>query len=434
MSSINSNNTVKKPSDWPNYGAETTPYISAEQSLIPEEKGSNWNAFVHLICATAGSGILGVPHALSQGGWSLLAILTLSAVMSVYSNNKLIESLYHDGKTRKLSMPQLAFDAFGKSGLLVIGFFYNSVSFGTVVLFLILAGQNLHGLLQNSVDLRMEDWVYICAAVMGVPFVLSKTIKEAVWLSLFGALTTSLVAVVVSYSSVVDYPNHPNSSHDIINFRKIPIALGTLNFAYGGNVIFPNIEAGMKTPSAWPKVNCLAISLLTSMYFLIGIPAYLTYGDQTSSPVYLSLPAGWAVTISITMITAHVLLALPIYMISVCLNIEEHLGITVAKVGRLREYLYRILLRTSLMTIVVCFAVFAPYFADVMALLGALGNGVLLVVMPVVIWIKLFGWDRLHGVGEKLWVVFILIYAVLGSAIGTSDAMMALWNDIDKKD
>ncbi|CAG8589733.1 923_t:CDS:2 [Ambispora leptoticha] len=420
MSSVDYNNitAVKKP----NYGAVPTAspenvIIEDEEAtpdvfvLTPEEKGSNWTAYVHIVCVVVGSGTLGIPYALSQGGWCSLAVLLLSAVMSVYSNNKLIESLYHDGKTRKLSMPELASDAFGK-----------------------LAGQNFYKLFRNNVALRMEDWVYLCAAVMTVPFVLSKNMKEAAWISLFGVLTAILVVVIVSYSSVVDYPNHPNSEHDTINLRNIPIAMGTFSFGYGGNVVFPNVEAGMKDPSAWPKVNYSAIASVTLMYLLIGIPAYLTYGRQTLSPIYLSLPDGWTVTISIIMITAHVLLALTIYLTSICLEIEGRLGITVAKVGRRREFLYRTLLRSAAMVMVVWLAITAPYFADVMALLGAMANGLLVVVIPVSTWIKLFGWDQLRGVYEKLWVVFVLIFASVGSFIGTSDAMIALWNDITKND
>ena len=75
----------------------------------------------------AGSGTLGIPYAIQQGGWITVLLLILSAIMSVYANIKLIECLYHDNKLRRISMSQVAYDAFGKIGLGITSFFFNSL-------------------------------------------------------------------------------------------------------------------------------------------------------------------------------------------------------------------------------------------------------------------------------------------------------------------
>ncbi|CAG8593421.1 22833_t:CDS:2, partial [Racocetra persica] len=62
-----------------------------------ETKGSNWTAYVNVVCLIAGSGTLGIPYAIQQGGWISLPVMFLSATICTYANIKLIECLYHDG-------------------------------------------------------------------------------------------------------------------------------------------------------------------------------------------------------------------------------------------------------------------------------------------------------------------------------------------------
>ncbi|CAG8587064.1 5434_t:CDS:2 [Diversispora eburnea] len=333
--------------EWSNYGAT----LLVEGDVIPVEnahtKGSNWTAYVNVVCLLAGSGTLGITYAIKQGGWISVIILMISAIMSTYSNIKLIECLYYDRKTRKTSMSEIAYNAFGNVG--------------------------------------MENWVYIWGIIMFVPFILLKTMKEAAWLS----------------------------------------------FSYGGNVVYPHVEASMKNPQAWPKVISLATFTVTIMYFLIGIPSYLTYGQNSLSPIYFNLPIGFSVTISIIMITAHVLLALPIYQTAFAIELENYLGITVENLGKSRELIWRIIIRTIITISMIYCAINLPYFSDFMALLGAMGNGVLLNFMPIVVWLKLFGWNQLNGWKEKFWIIFILVFSFLGAVIGTWDALKALWLDIN---
>jgi len=188
----------------------------------------------------------------------------------------------------------------------------------------------------------------------------------------------------------------------------------------------------MKYPSAWPKVLSFAIATVTVFYLLVCIPAYATYGDATLSPIYKNLPSGLAVLITVLMISIHVLLALPIYQTAFALEIEEYLSINITTLGKTREFIYRAITRILIVLFTVYIAVKFPYFADVMSLLGALGNGVLSIIMPVVTWIKLFGWDRLNGWKEKIWVIFILAFSAFGAIVGTIDSIRALYLDIVK--
>ncbi len=61
--------------------------------------------------------------------------------------------------------------------------------------------------------------------------------------SIFGFITTVMVVFVVLITSLVDLPNNRDKEHLLINLENIPIALATVFFSYGGNIVYPHIEA-----------------------------------------------------------------------------------------------------------------------------------------------------------------------------------------------
>ncbi|CAG8490888.1 8739_t:CDS:2 [Paraglomus brasilianum] len=420
--------------DWRNYGAvpiETQAQIEDGRPLTQhEEKGSNVIAYMHIVCVVAGSGTLGMSYAISQGGWVSVSLLILAGIMSTYSNNKLIESLYYNSQSRRSSLSNIAQDAFGKAGTCFVSFLYVVIQTGCPILYLILSGDNLKTLLSKiGIDLSVNLLILICGVTMCVPFVFTKNLKEGAWLSFFGTLSTAFVVFVVCIVSLIDYPNNRSNGHDLVNIRNIPLAMATFNFGYGGNVVYPHIEAGMRTPASWPRVNALAMMTVTAFYLLIGIPGYLTYGHFTVSPIYNNLPAGFSVTLSIAMITIHVLLALPIYLTSFALDIEKFLKIDKSIIGARNEFVYRVFLRVLLMSFIIWVAVSVPFFADWMSFLGAMANGMLIIVIPVLIWVKLVGWKQVKA-GERMWIVASMGISIVGACVGTWDAVGVLWRDI----
>ncbi|CAG8485837.1 6020_t:CDS:2 [Diversispora eburnea] len=426
------NNSISKVTFRSDYGSIYNGSTCKDPNEL-KSKGSNWTAYMNIVCVLAGSGTLGIPYAIQLGGWISIPILILSAIMTYYANIKLIECLYYDG-TRKTSMSDLAYEAYGNVGFLIIGFFFNALCIGCPILFLILAGHSLQELFINvGIDLGIRTWVYICASIMCIPFILLRSMKEAAFLSVVGTITTAFVIIVISVTSVVEYPNNRDKQHEFINFRNIPLSMATFSFSYGGNFIFPQVEASLKEPNAWTEILRFAIFSVTIMYLIIGIPAYLTYGETLRSPVYIGLQPGFPITISIIMITIHILLALPVYLTVFSVEIENYLGFDTKNLSKIRQHILRILLRIIIMIFTVYIAVNVPYFSDLMQLFGATGNGVLSVIAPILFWIKLIGWKELNGFKDKCWVIFMLTFSTCVTVIGTIDALNILWIDITEK-
>ncbi|KAG0057791.1 hypothetical protein BGZ83_003690 [Gryganskiella cystojenkinii] len=402
----------------------------------PAGNASNFQAYVNVVSVLAGAGTLGLPAALRDAGWVGLIILALACAMAIYSNQKLIKCLYYDGRNRLREYPDVAHAAFGLPGRIIVTFFYNSIALGGPVLYLILTGTNIHDLAYSvGCVITVKQWIMIAAAIMTVPIILTKTMREVAFLSIFGALSTTIVVFIVMVAAILDQKNFdtiagPDGTvgpvhHDVAIPRNLPLALATFAFSYGGNVIFPHVEESMKTKRSWNRIIFWGTLTVTVLYFLCSTTGYAVYGSGVDSPIYKNLPGGATRTISTIIITLHVLLAIPLFLTTFNLQIESALKLEHRGFSSRTEWLYRAIIRTLSMILVATIALFFPYFGQMMSLLGALSDGMLTFVFPVVFYLKLYGIKNVGKI-ELLIMALIIIVGTAGSAIGTVDAVKEL--------
>ncbi|KAF9366138.1 hypothetical protein BGX34_005901 [Mortierella sp. NVP85] len=402
----------------------------------PVGKATNFQAYVNVVSVLAGAGTLGLPAALRDAGWIGLLILLLACAMAIYANQKLIKCLYYDGRTRLREYPDVAHAAFGLPGRILVAFFYNSIALGGPVLYLILTGTNVHDLASSvGSDITLKQWIIIFAAIMTVPIILTKTMREVAFLSIFGALSTAVVVVIVMIAAILDSKNIGLVTktsgvveaihHDVAIARHLPLALATFSFSYGGNVIFPHVEESMQHKRAWNKIILWGILTVTVLYLMCSTSGYAVYGDIVKSPIYQNLPGGAIRTISTIIITLHVLLAIPLFLTTFNLQIETALKLESRGLNKKTEFLIRAVTRTLSMVLVATIALFFPYFGQMMSLLGALSDGMLTFVFPVVFYLKLYGIKKVNKL-ELAAIAFIIVIGIAGAAIGTVDAVKEL--------
>ncbi|KAG2233822.1 hypothetical protein INT48_005268 [Thamnidium elegans] len=393
-----------------------------EFGIDRSDQASSFTAFFSVVCVVAGTGALGLPYALSQGGWIGLFILALSWILSVYTGILLIRSLYYDGKTRLSSYQEVATAAFGKIGGWIAFFFTAITLVGVPVLYLLLSGLNLHNVAKGtSAELTFPIWVIICTAIVAVPFCFFRSLKEIGFLSAFGMLSTVVVILIVLGVAVKEAPNQTNVVHNSVIWDMFPIALS-------GNPVYAHVEAGMRNRKDWNKVIIAGLTFCVFLYFLVAVPGYYVYGTDSKSPIYDNLPEGGPKAASIIIITIHLILATPILLTSFAIDVEKMLKINPEHRSFAVEWALRFLFRGSLIVVIAVIAIFVPFFGDFMALLGAFSNCALVFIFPVVFYYKLTGFRG------KPWWDYILAFltvllGVVGLIFGTISAIQALNND-----
>ncbi|KAK9718493.1 hypothetical protein K7432_005442 [Basidiobolus ranarum] len=389
--------------------------------------GSTFGAYFNIVCVIAGTGTLQLPLALEQAGWIGVGMVLLSALIAIYTGDLLIKCLYYDGVSRLSDYPSIGQAAFGNFGKAFIRAFHYSILLGAACIYILLAGTNICELVgELGVHIDQKIWILIAAIVVWFPYVALKTVKEVAWLSIFGVVATLSVVIISVIVGFLDQSiKDVDVKHTSVNLPSIPLALASICFSFGGNVIYPHVEEGMRHPKSWNKVLTYAIITILAMYMLISIPGYLVYGNTVQSPIYLSLPQGAGTNIAIILITAHVIMAAPLYLTSFANEMEDVLKISRKYHSRSKEFTLRVILRTLIVAALAILAMFVPYADTLMSLIGALSYSIIVYMAPVVLYLKLYGW-RSVGKLELLWCAIIVIIGMIALVLGTKDAIIQL--------
>ncbi|KAF9129580.1 hypothetical protein BGW39_004018 [Mortierella sp. 14UC] len=392
------------------------------------EQGSNFLAYANVVCVVAGTGTLGLPYALKMGGWIGVGVLLLSLLMSVYTAILLMKCLYYNGKYRLSSYQEIGRHAFGLPGLVAVWFFHTSIVLGAPIMYMILAGTEMNGLVQSAA-INEKAWIWICAAIVAVPFVAMKTLKEVAVMSVFGALATVVLVIVAVRGSVLDMqtnnPEYANITHNNVVLANLPTTIASISICFGGNVVYMHVEEAMRYPKSWNRVVAAALATCSVLYIATAVPGYLAYGSEAKSPILANLPKDAFTKTGTIFIIIHVILAAPILLTSFALEFERLVDVTVARRGKVMERVYRSIIRLVVVGVCGGIACTVPFFGDFLSLLGALGNCSLIFVLPIIFYFKLIGWRQMKFY-ELGWCAFIVIIGVISAVIGSIDAIKAL--------
>ncbi|KAG0240773.1 transmembrane amino acid transporter protein-domain-containing protein [Mortierella sp. GBAus27b] len=409
----------------------------------PSDRGdgvSTYKAIASLICVIAGTGTLGMPHAVAQAGWVGTLIIVLALFMSLTTGSMLVKCLYLKSDTRRSSYQEIAQDAYGRVGHYIALAAVAVNLFGCAILYVILAGTLIEAMIRERENVHEPVYLYViaCSFFVWVCLVFTKSMKEVAILSIIGASAT-IGVVMITVGVSADMIRHGaevtiRSTHQVVNWSKLPSSLATMSFAYGGNMVYPHIEQSMRYPRSWSKTLWSALVVCFVLYFTIAIAGYTAFGNETENPVLKNLSQGVWQVLANSLIILHVLLAAPIFLTSLSMMVEASITErypSFAQGSASQQFLKRAIPRTIIVCTVGLIASVVPYFGDVMDLLGALATCLLVFVMPILFYYKLGGME--HGsLPSKIWAWFIFVIGLVALVMGTYDATKNLVDDIRK--
>ncbi|KAJ9054116.1 hypothetical protein DSO57_1017929 [Entomophthora muscae] len=394
---------------------------------------SSLSAYFHIVCVVAGTGTLGLPYAMAQGGWISVVFFFVAAAMSTYTAKLLIECLYYKPGERLVEFPDIGEAAFGLPGRYFTKVFHSSVSLSCGCIYILLTGKNTSTVLDDfSINpMNKTLWILLAGVVITLAFTLLKTMKEVAFLSAFGTIATLVCVVIVVVVGGMEYPQNGLPVNRVFfNLADFPMAVATIAFSYGGNVVYPHVEATMRNPKAWNKTVLLAVLSITAMYVSIACAGYFYYGAGTKSPIMDSLPRKDVLTyIAYVFITLHVAFAAPVYLCSFCLEQERWLKIDRAFMSAPQEFAYRFALRGSLGAILTLIAMYVPYFSSLCGIFGAVSNCIVVFLVPVSCHYKLFGYQK-RAIWEHIICVLIIGAGLFGLGFGGHSAFKELLENI----
>ncbi|KAG0003365.1 hypothetical protein BGZ80_002916 [Entomortierella chlamydospora] len=398
---------------------------------------SSFKAMASLVCVIAGTGTLGMPHAVSETGWLGIILIVLALFMSTTTGIMLIKCLYINSDHRRHSYEDIARESCG-----LVGYYLAIVTvainlFGCAVLYVILASSLIQEMAQeySHTTITLYIYVIICTGFVLLCLVSTKSMKEVAILSIIGASATIGVVIIVIGDSAHMRITHAvetlGVNHKVIHWANIPSSLATIAFAYSGNVVYPHVEHTMRYPKQWPKVVWSALTLCCFLYVSVAVAGYTVFGDTTKSPILGNIPEGaWSI-ISNTLMVIHVLLAAPIMLTSLSIMVESFITKkwpSFAEGSTLAQFAKRAIDRILIAVLTAFVAAVIPYFGDMMDLLGALTTCLLVFIFPILFYFMLGGMKG-NRWWTLLWYLFILIVGIVAMIMGTIDSIKSLIDD-----
>nr|CAB3486831.1 unnamed protein product [Digitaria exilis] len=362
--------------------------------------------------ALSGIGLLSIPYALSQGGWSSLAIFLAIAIICCYTGILLQRCM--EASPLVTTYPDIGALAFGRRGRLAVAIFMYLELFLVAVDFLILEGDNLHKLFPDAgfhvggLHVSAKQGFVLAATLAVLPTTWFSSLGVLAYVAAGGALASVVLVASVMWVAVFDGVGFHERGR-LVHWAGLPAAVSLYSFCFSGHAVFHMIYNGMKDRKKFPMVLFICFLVSTLSYGFMGIIGYLMYGDALMSQVTLNLPSGKVsskiaiYTTLVNPLTKYALVVTPIAE-----AIEGALGVRKSRV-------LCVLVRTAIVVATTIVALSVPFFADVVALTGALLSCTATMLLPSLCFLRV----RAKVGSKKLWMETeaCVCIVVVGAAI-----------------
>ncbi|KAL4197742.1 hypothetical protein AMTRI_Chr04g189820 [Amborella trichopoda] len=390
---------------------QETSTMDGEESyhLLLQEEGTTFSkSCFNMLNALSGVGILSIPYAISEAGWTGMWLLVLVAIICCYTGLLLQKCM--DSNMNIQNYPDIADRAFGYKGKML------------AIEFLILEGDNLAKILPNM-SFEVAGWriegsqgFIIISSLVILPTMWLRSLGLLAYISMGGILPSLIMVASVMSVGIFDGVGF-HSKGRAFNPSGISTAISLYTFCYCGHAMLPSICSSMKDRTKFSKVLIISFIVSTLNYGAMGVLGYSMFGEEVKSQITLNLPRGKLssniaiYTTLINPLTKYALIVAPILV-----AIEETQPLIKSNV--LLNILVRILLLASAVTL----ALMLPFFVYLMALIGSSMSCIVSLILPCVCYLKIIGTSRTSKV-EMAVIYGIIVMSSLVAISGTYNSI-----------
>ncbi|EDV26356.1 uncharacterized protein TRIADDRAFT_22725 [Trichoplax adhaerens] len=330
-----------------------------------------------IVAEMAGSGVLALPKAVVESGYTGIGLIVVASIMSAYTGkilgdcwNILLDKLPQYREHNRYPYPSIGYEAIGPAGRYLVSICVNLTLFGVGVVFLILASNNLISLIDTH-NISYAGWLAICAAFV-TPLMWFGTPKDFWFIGILSAACT-ITAVILIFINLMLIAPAPQDLASVpqapVTFTSFFFAFGAILFAYGGHAAFPTVQHDMREPSKFKQSILISYTTVNCLYLPIAIAGFLIFGrNAETADILLTLKksgrGGAILAIAEVLITLHALFGFIIVQNPLAQEIEN-----IFKVPN-KFCWQRVVLRTIQVGAVLGLAEAVPKFGAVLSLIG----------------------------------------------------------------
>ncbi|KAK6920906.1 Amino acid transporter, transmembrane domain [Dillenia turbinata] len=398
----------------------------AEQMELPpfKSKGTSFlKTCFNGLNALSGIGIITIPYTLSQSGWLSLGLLVAMAIVTCFTGLLLQKCMDSNPSIKTYS--DIGSCSFGHKGRIIVSIFMYLEVYLVPTGFLILEGDNLHKLFPNvSVEIGGHNiggrqFFTVLAGLVILPSMWLKDLSMLSLVSASGVLSSVVVIASILWVAVFDGVGF--SGHgEVFNLGGVPTSLSLYAFCYGAHPVFPTLYTSIKDKSQFSKVMLFSFGLSTLSYVSMAIIGYAMFGNNVQSQVTLNLPTNKPSS----KIAIYTTLVGPVAKYALIITPLAN-AIESCLPSHYNNRPICILLRTLLLISTVFIALVFPFFGYLMALVGAILNVSVSIVLPCICYLKIFEVYKRWGF-ELVFIGGIIVMAFLVGVLGTYSSVKGI--------
>ncbi|KAH3696756.1 vesicular inhibitory amino acid transporter-like [Dreissena polymorpha] len=368
--------------------------------------------------------IVSFPYAVQQGGyWAIVAMVAV-AYICCYTGKILVQCLYEEDELNRRqrvrsSYVEVAEEVMGKTlGGRVVNCAQIIELLMTCILYVLLCGDLLDGSFPGLINL--SAWIVLSTFFL-LPCAFLKTLRSVSWLSFWCTVAHMAINAIIIIYCLTKATEWKFADVQIkIDIWTFPISLGIIVFSYTSQIFLPTLEENLidrKKFSCMMHATHIAAAVFKAVFSYIG---FVTFGHNTEEVITNNLPTQTLKIIVNVILVVKALLSYPLPYFAAVDLIETSFfrgrGVTVFPVCWNEENelkIWAILLRFGLVLLTMCLAIWIPYFAILMSLIGSFTGTMLSFVWPCFFHLRL-KWYRLRWYEKAADVVIILIGFIFG--------------------
>ncbi|KAL4237138.1 hypothetical protein ACF0H5_005518 [Mactra antiquata] len=393
---------------------------------------------VFIIGVIAGSGFLTLPKAIDDAGWIGFVLIFFCCAISTYTgvilgkcwiivcerNKELTSHL------ARYPYPAIGEEAYGKLGRFIVSFSINFTQFGSTVVYILIAAENIVKLLPSDTVLNC---CYVSLIIGGTitPFTWLGTPKDFWGIAAAATVATGtasiiLLVYVLYHEITTDIGEVTHTNIDAITFFT---AYGTICFAFNGHPAFPTFQSDMAKPEKFGNALILGYFIVLLMYTPSSAAAYFVYGSEVQPNILQTLPTGPASTIVSLLMTSHLLFGGVIVINPLLQELEHTFNVPSHFTWK------RLVSRTATMALVMFVAASVPHFSSILSLVGGSTISILAFICPPLFYIKLCRGDEKHSPRYIPLYIKVLLYEIVfvGLSAGIAATYSAFKDLIDNQ-
>lgn len=382
---------------------------------------SAWLAGWNVSNLIQGTGILGIPFAVHQGGWAAVFSIFLVAGLCCYTGKLLISCLYEESRKTgirrrlRVNYPEVGEAVYKRFGFNLVSIVQVVEMFGGVTMYIVLLGTVLGELLKAKTGLGTYEWAAI-SCLAALPSLFIKRMSIISWLSLLAVFALMSSILVMVAFAITKHQSWKLSNIPEFDPTTFPIGFGIVVFSYCAHAVFPSIESSMKKPEGFKMMMNWAFVFAAVVKALLGVFMVLAFGNDTREVATVNLleSAGFSVTANALVIT-NVMLAIPLAMFVVSLSFDDAFLPYFPHMNKDSKFnwIWLLITRPLLLGAALFIALIVPHFGLLMGFVGSFTGTCLCFIFPCLFHLKL-RWHKLSPWTVALDVCIMAFGAIAG--------------------